>query len=98
MMSNREDIADVKADIQQSKRELVSTHDQQAGDLDQVDFHRKQLLQLENQLSSLRERQTILLRSSQQGLPAQDLTSKEILDYRQVLQPPVLNATEQAAD
>ena len=95
MMSNREKIADVKAEIQQSKQELAST---QAGDLAQVDFHCKRLLQLENQLSSLREQQTILLRSSEQGLPAQNLTSKETLDDTRVLQPPVLNATEQAAD
>lgn len=96
MTSNTKDIDDVKAEIQQIKQELASA--QQAGDHAQVDFHHKRLLQLENQLSSLREQQTILLRSSQQGMPAQDLTNKETLADRQVHLPTVLNAAEQAAD
>lgn len=67
MTSNRQEIDDLKADIQQSKQELAS-----AGDAVQVDFHRKRLLQLENQLSSLREQQTILLQSNQQSFPLSD--------------------------
>lgn len=94
--SNREELDDAKAEIQQIKQELASAH--QAGDLAQIDFHQKRLLQLGHQLSSLREQQTILLRCSQQGLPAQDLTSKEAVNDSIVHQTPILDATEQAAD
>lgn len=62
MTCNRQEIDELKAEIQQSKQELAS-----AGDVAEVDFHRKRLLQLENQLSSLREQQTILLQSPQQS-------------------------------
>ena len=44
MTSNSKDIDDVKAEIQRIKQELDSA--QQAGDLAQVDFQRKRLLQL----------------------------------------------------
>lgn len=63
MTSIGQEIDGLKEDIQQTKQDLAS-----AEDLAQVDFHRKRLLQLESQLSSLREQQTILLRSSQHRL------------------------------
>ena len=96
MADNRKDIDDVGAEVRESKQELASA--QIAGDRLQVDFHRKRLLQLESQLSSLREQQTILLRSSQQFSPVQLLPSSTALSDRRVHQPPVLGAYEQAAD
>ena len=94
MTSNRQEIDDLKAEVQRTKHELASA--QLARDLAQVDFHCKRLLQLESQLSSLREQQTILLRSSQQRLSSP--SSTEALNDSQVDQQPVLDATEQAAD
>lgn len=96
MADNRQDIDDVRAELQESKKDLALA--QNAGDLLQVDFHRKRLLQLESQLSSLREQQILLLRSSQQVSPVQLLTSTAALNDRQVHQPPVLDAEEQASD
>ena len=96
MTANRQDIKYVRAEVQESKQELALA--QNAGDVAQVDFHRKRLLQLESQLSYLHEQQTILLRSRQQILPVQSLTSIAALKDRQAHQPPLLDANEQAAD
>lgn len=96
MPSNRQEIDGVKADVHQTKQEVTLA--QQAGDLAQVDFHRRRLLQLESQLSSLREQQTILLQSSQQCLSSPLMTSTEAQTDMQVDPQPVLDATEKAAD
>lgn len=93
MTSLGQEIDGLKADIEHTKQELAS-----AEDLAQVDFHRKRLLYLENQLSSLREQQTILLRLSQQHFSSPPATSTRALNDRQTDQQPVLAATEPAAD
>lgn len=96
MTDIRQDINYVRAEVHESKQELALARI--ARDLAQVDFHRKRLLQLEGQLSSLHEQQTILLRSSQQVSPVPSLTSVAALSDRQVHQPPLLDANEKAAD
>ena len=93
MTSNKQEIDRLKGDIQQTKQDLAS-----AEDLAQVDFHRKQLLYLESQLSSLREQQTILLRSNQHRLSSPLATGIGPLSDTQADQPPVLAATAQAAN
>lgn len=94
MTTNRQEIDDLKAEIQQSKQELAS-----AGDVAQLDFHRKRLLQLENQLSSLREQQTVLLQSSQQHSSYPSMTSSNPHNHRQEDQQPMKkNFTDHAAD
>lgn len=90
MTSLGQEIDGLKADIEHTKQELASTED-----LAHVDFHRKRLLYLENQLSSLREQQTILLRSRQLCFSSPPATSTGALNDRQVDQQPA--ATEKAA-
>ena len=96
MTSNRQEIDDLKAEVQQTKQELASAR--QSEDAEQVVFHCQHLLQLESQLSSLREQQTILLRISQECLAIPSVTSAEATKDRQVAQQPMIDATEQAAD
>ena len=79
MTTDRQEIDDLKAEVQQSKQELAST-----GDVAQVDFQRKRLLQLEIQLSSLRKQQTVLLQSSQQCCSYPSMSSTVAHNHRSV--------------
>ncbi|KAL3145803.1 hypothetical protein ABBQ38_015180 [Trebouxia sp. C0009 RCD-2024] len=92
-----QEIDSLKAEIQQTKQELASP--QHAGEAAQLDFLRKNLLQLNSQLSSMREQQTILLRSPHQSLPSFHLSDIEPpLKKRQLDQPPELPAATDPLD
>ncbi len=65
LQANQQEIDSVKAKIQHTKQDLATA--EQGGDGDRVDFLRRRLEQMDRQLSSLREQQTILLRGQAPG-------------------------------
>ncbi|KAL3145798.1 hypothetical protein ABBQ38_015175 [Trebouxia sp. C0009 RCD-2024] len=92
-----QEIDSLKAEIQQTKQELASP--QHANEAAQLDFLRKHLLHLNSQLASMREQQTILLRSTQQPPPCHHLSDTEPpLKKWQVDQPPELQAAADPLD